>query len=103
MLLEEDRPQSRGKTYYPTPGETIIHPKQGDKVGFRVGDQWILYEVIRVNTAPHPGCGSGGLYTLTRKEPQPHFKGDNVITATREQIQFPPEVEGVLEWDIVVD
>ncbi|CAE6500362.1 unnamed protein product [Rhizoctonia solani] len=102
MILDDDEPKSRGRIDYRTPGGSILHPKLGDKVGFREGNHWILYKVYDISSAPevgYPGCMSGGLYTL--RAPQPQFKGENVITATREDIQFPPQgPEGEDQWDV---
>ncbi|KAJ1307603.1 hypothetical protein OPQ81_001698 [Rhizoctonia solani] len=95
-----DRPTARGRVDYPTPGLSVPHPKEGDKVGFRVGNQWVLCKVFEIDRAPEAGSMSGGLYTL--RTPQSHFKGDNMIITTRENIQFPPEGgEGVVVWDVI--
>ncbi|CAE6425628.1 unnamed protein product [Rhizoctonia solani] len=96
----DDEPKSRGRKGYPTPGGSVLHPKLGDKVGFRDGNRWILYKVYEINRAPEPGCMSGGSYIL--RVPLPHFKGDNIVTAAREDIQFPPlGQEGDNEWDVI--
>ncbi|CAE6379646.1 unnamed protein product [Rhizoctonia solani] len=88
MTYDNDTPTARGRLGHSTPGGSIPHPKKGDKVGYRMGNDnpWSPYKVTEVNRDPEPGCRSGGLYTLEAQTP---FKVNEIITTTRDHIQFP--------------
>ncbi|KDN45642.1 hypothetical protein RSAG8_04726, partial [Rhizoctonia solani AG-8 WAC10335] len=73
MPLNDD-PTSRGRKAYPTPGESVVHPKLGDEVGFREGNRWILYKVYEITRAPEVGyvaTDQQNRMLMTALKPQP--------------------------------